>query len=363
MGASPHRAPFQERIARLEAQLRLVSDVLEQWLALQRAWTHLEPVFASADIREQLPAEARRFAAADRAWRRQMDAARRAPGVLKACCAPRALAGLEEAARSLEAAQKGLADYLGAKRLAFARFFFLSDDELLQILSQARDPRAVQPHLRKCFEAVAALEFGPAPDLEITAMASAEGERVPFDAPLRPAGGVERWLGGVEARMRSSVRAQIAAALAAYGSKPRPQWALEWPAMAVLAVAQLQWSAGAEAAIAGGALPAFLAACGDDLRALTRLARAPLGARERIVVGSLITIDVHARDVAQELVDAGALCVRPSFPSFHPLLAAAVASSFLVLLLTTLSTCISSAPCPPAPTPTPHPRRPARERL
>jgi dynein heavy chain len=62
-----------------------VSEVLEQWITLQRTWMYLEPIFSSDDIMQQLPLEGKRFATADRAWKKTMDAAKRNPGVLKVC--------------------------------------------------------------------------------------------------------------------------------------------------------------------------------------------------------------------------------------------------------------------------------------
>ena len=98
------------------------------------------------------------------------------PKVLEFCSTKKLLESFQECNKLLELVQKGLTEYLETKCSAFPRFYFLSPDDLLQILSQAKDPTAVQPHLHKCFENIASLDFQK--DLLITAMNSAENEKI-----------------------------------------------------------------------------------------------------------------------------------------------------------------------------------------
>lgn len=106
-----------------------------------------------------------------------------------------------------------------------SRFFFLSNDEMLEILSETKDPLRVQPHLKKCFEAINTLLFTE--KLEILAMFSQENEKVAFKAQVntKDAGGsVEKWLIQVEEQMVVSVRDQILKSFKNYFMTPRTKW-------------------------------------------------------------------------------------------------------------------------------------------
>lgn len=81
------------------------------------------------------------FNAVDALWRLK------SPRVLEASNKENLLDKFKEANKRLEQIQKGLDDYLEVKK---RRFYFLSNDELLEILSQTKEPRAVQPFLSKC---------------------------------------------------------------------------------------------------------------------------------------------------------------------------------------------------------------------
>ena len=52
----------------------------------------------------------------------------------------------------MEQIQKNLEDYLEDKRGAFPRFYFISNVELLQILANQADLKAIEKQVNKCFE-------------------------------------------------------------------------------------------------------------------------------------------------------------------------------------------------------------------
>jgi dynein heavy chain len=182
---------------------------------------------------KQLPAESKRFKSVDSTWRHIINQAKQCPNILITCSKEGLKEKFQEANKNLEIVQKGLADYLEKKRSNFARFYFLSNDELLEILSQTKEVRNVRPHLRKVFEAMADLEF--ADDDTIHAMYSGEGEKVNFVKKVDPRDrNVEFWMGDVEKMMIASVRHVLEFSVLDYKERPRNDWIISHPGQCVL---------------------------------------------------------------------------------------------------------------------------------
>jgi dynein heavy chain len=177
------------------------------WLKVQNVWMYLEPVFSSEDIMNQMPVEGAKFKEVNTAWIALMKKVNADPTALKVIEYQELGGILKTADEKLERVQKGLNDYLESKRALFPRFFFLSNDELLEILSETKEPLRVQPHLKKCFEGIAGLEFDD--EKKIHGMYSVEGEYVPYTRvidPIASKGQVEDWLVQVEEVMLKSVK-------------------------------------------------------------------------------------------------------------------------------------------------------------
>ena len=294
-----------------EKSLKLMTDVLDEWMSLQKNWMYLEPIFSSEDIVRQMPTEGKKFQGVDAFFRRMMDEAVEVKLIINVTTQENLLPQFHKFNHEIELILKGLNQYLEMKRLAFPRFFFLSNDELLEILSQTKDPLAVNPHLGKCFENIVKLDFNESkPSLDISAMYSGEGERVDFLKTIIPTAQVEAWLLQVEGQMRESLADMAINCLKAYKTeKTRQDWVLNWPGQMVLAGSQFYWTQEVEEAMSkAGAkgVSDYVKVLNKQLDNITTMARDPkLTKMHRMTIGALVTMDVHARDVTLDMVQAG----------------------------------------------------------
>ncbi|XP_039627270.1 dynein heavy chain 12, axonemal [Polypterus senegalus] len=306
MRGSPFIKPFEAEIKEWEERLIRIQETIDEWLKVQAQWLYLEPIFSSEDIMQQMPEEGRLFQGVDRQWKEVMRHCVKDPKVMAATSLTGLLEKLQESNVILEKIMKGLNAYLEKKRLFFPRFFFLSNDEMLEILSETKDPLRVQPHLKKCFEGIAKLEF--LPNLDIKAMYSSEGERVELIELISTSdarGAVEKWLLQLEDVMLRSVQDVIARSRLTYAESARKEWVKEWPGQVVLCTSQMFWTIEVHEAIKSGpqGLKNYYDHLQNQLNDIVELVRGKLPKQTRITLGALVTIDVHARDVVMEMIE------------------------------------------------------------
>lgn len=207
MKGSPFAKVFEGRIKDWEDWLQYTLEFSEFWVKVQSVWLYLEPILTSPDILKHLPVEGSIFREVDRAWKAMMAEIYGNLKVLEFTKNRTFLTSLKHCHEQLEIVQKGLNAYLEGKRASFPRFYFLSNDELLEILSETKDPMRVQPHLKKCFEGIQKLKFDESQ--KVLGMYSSEGEYVNFVTTVDTTaanGNVDMWLLWTEGSMLESVR-------------------------------------------------------------------------------------------------------------------------------------------------------------
>eukprot|EP00762_Andalucia_godoyi_P000483 ANDGO_03248.mRNA.1 Dynein gamma chain len=306
MMSSRFLTPFRAEVSDWIERLSTVAEVLELWLGVQAMYMYLEAVFTSGDIAKQLPQEAKRFQNIDKTWLKMMAKAFEVRNVVGFAYGNNPLQSLQFMKDQLEICQKSLTGYLEQKRNCFPRFYFVSDPVLLEILSQASDPNSIQKHLQSIFDSIAAVTFDAKQKSKVLVMHSPEGESVNFEHPVVCEGNVEDWLTVMERSMQSTMKSIVRNAAADSGSMGLREFIDQYPSAVALLGIQFIWTADVQEALNRSktekrAMSDTNKKVSGIMSDLTQMTTQELTPMNRTKVETLITIQVHQRDVFDEL--------------------------------------------------------------
>nr|CAK6928266.1 unnamed protein product [Fasciola hepatica] len=303
IGASRFATPFVTIVRQWEKDLTIVSDTLDLWITVQQRWMYLEAIFMGGDVAKQLPQEAKRFESIDKMFRKIMKQTQETQFVMKSCLADHRLETLRMLEQELELCQKALNDYLDGKRNAFPRFYFISDDEVLNILGGKE---------AQMFDNIGKLRFSYAThssDVSVTALISFEGEIMEFKKPVVVFGKVEEWLTAMEAEMQRTNHLITKQAVFYYRyQKSRVDWMFDFQGMVVLAASQIWFTWEVEDVFRSfktgnrSAMKEYDKKLEEQLNEMVYRIRTNLTRNDMKKLETVLILDVHSKDMVEKFI-------------------------------------------------------------
>ncbi|XP_065338071.1 dynein axonemal heavy chain 12-like [Cloeon dipterum] len=238
MRGSAFAKPHAQELRAWHNKLTRAAATLTVWASVQEQWRHLSPIFQCCeDASRFMPDEAKLFKLVDSTVRGLVHRAEADMCVMHLAGGENALNELTLCAERLNAVNQAVVRYLGVKRRAFPRFFFLSNEELLSVLSAAPHlDRVAALCLFKIFEAAKGADFDS--DERLICLTGQETLQV---QPVPPAA-VERWFANVELAIAEAMKKNFDQIYQEIGATERVNLALGNILQLVLVAAAVAWT-------------------------------------------------------------------------------------------------------------------------
>ncbi|XP_074107880.1 dynein heavy chain 2, axonemal kl-2 [Cotesia typhae] len=305
--------PFVNDVDQWERTLSRIADLLEVMLLVQKDYIYLDNIFRAEDIRKQMPNETDSFDALTIQFKEIYSQMAAAQNVVQACHDSNTmLRQLNKLTDDMDSIQRALERYLETKRHVFPRFYFISNDDLLEILGNAKRPDFIQKHIKKLFGNIHALKISKMITGRHLAegMISAEGEYAGFLRAVVMEGPVENWLCKIETGMRECLKEvlkECRSALRKIQDK-RDKWVKEWLSQPGITSTQIQWTSECTRALvhckameSRKPLRKLRKRQNQALAKYSEAIRSDVDKLLRIKLKAIVVIEIHARDVIEKL--------------------------------------------------------------
>ncbi|XP_031838829.2 dynein cytoplasmic heavy chain beethoven isoform X1 [Nomia melanderi] len=227
---------FAARVARCEAGLSEVEERIKTLSTVQRKWVYLEPVYEGGAA----PNDTGRWSRADKEFRYLIGEVSRDSRISSLRRLP--LSTFTNLKDLLDRCQRSLDEYLEEKRSSYPRLYFLSDEDLLELVSA--HGRGLEAHLPKLYQGIGSIIKG---DNGLTAVVSPEGEILQLPGPVDLREPLPRWLSNLEDGMKTTLRHSLEKCLA--DTAPDPS---AYPTQVLLLAERIRFTERCEIALKEG---------------------------------------------------------------------------------------------------------------
>lgn len=311
MKMSPYYRIFEDQARSWEKKLNLIHNVFDLWIDVQRQFVYLEGIFhGNADIKALLPVETSRFQNINTEFAGLMKKVYKSQNVLDIISIPNVQKSLERLVDLLYKIQKALGEYLEKERSLFPRFYFVGDEDLLEIIGNSRDIPRIQKHFKKMFAGINSVSLAK-DESEIKSVISKEGENLELVSVVKilekP---INQWLGELERVIRLTVCQMAVQAFdslnvlmetASFKKEEVLSWVETLPAQALILSLQIKSTSEIENCLESGSFEDFKNKSSRLLHLAAELVLDELSTLTRRKIENLITELVHERDMIRHL--------------------------------------------------------------
>ncbi|KAI3646052.1 hypothetical protein MP228_008980 [Amoeboaphelidium protococcarum] len=248
MKHSPFYKHFETEVVQWEQKLNEVNALFSNYSEFQSQFIYMNGLFTnSSDLKMVLPNEFIKFSSVVNDFQSLVKQIVASPQVLSMVQIPLIQSTVDRFLVQLQKIKRSLSDFLTKQRDQYSRFYFVGDDDLLEIMGCGGDLQILSKYVNKLFFGVGQFIVQDGVEkVTLTGVQSPEGEALLFSTPLIVQGlAVVDLLKSLEAQLISALQVSLKASFERFSTAKDytdfdwQQWLSDYPFQACLVSVKL----------------------------------------------------------------------------------------------------------------------------
>lgn len=233
---------IEKQVLKLSKAMALFMNIFDQWQIFQNNWKTVSTLFSQGIVRQQLPHQTTRYEIIRKKWQDIIQHSLTDNKIFHVCSYTNMLEDFIENNKSLEIILDGISEFLNSKRELIPRLYFLSNHEVLTLLS-TKDFAIFTKQIIKIMMKVQRLDFNTSDEnestlteselegcnfigLKIFGVVGEDGDTLPFTNAIQCPGSVDHWMPQIFEMMEMSTKESLSISLARFASSSLTDWAM-----------------------------------------------------------------------------------------------------------------------------------------